>query len=377
MEAVVWLEKHLASFKKILLLCSHSQDFMNNVCTQIVRVHKQKLEYFGGNYDQYTETRLELEKAQMQRYEWEQDQISHMKDFIARFGHGTRKMAMQAQSREKVLKKMEDAGLTEKVEFDKSLRMKFPDPGKLPPPVLMLANVAFGYPGCRQLYSNIDFGVDLDSRLALVGPNGAGKTTLLKLMSGDLIPTAGAVRPHPHLRFARYTQHFVDTLDLSATPLEYFGRLLPETQLPELRTRLGRFGVAGDHQTQIMAELSDGIKSRVVFAVMALRTPHILMLDEPTNHLDIETIDSLAEAIHAFPGGVVLVSHDFRLLEQVAKEIWVVDYGLQKWPGDIRSYKDHLLKSMEAKEAATAAAAGRPGGAGPAAAGGGGAAKKK
>lgn len=115
MEAVVWLEKYLAKFKKILLMVSHSQDFMNNVCTNIIRMHKKQLDYFGGNYDTYVQTRAEKEEAQMKAWEKQQEEIAHIKDFVARFGHGTRKMAQQAQSREKVLRKMEDAGLTEKV----------------------------------------------------------------------------------------------------------------------------------------------------------------------------------------------------------------------------------------------------------------------
>jgi ATP-binding cassette subfamily F protein 2 len=352
MEAVVWLEKHLATFSKILVMVSHSQDFMNEVCTQIIRIHKKKLEYFGGNYDQYVETKMEKEKEQMQKYEWEQDQIAHMKDFIARFGHGTRKMAMQAQSREKVLQKMTDAGLVEKVEFDRKLNMTFPNPSSIPPPVLMLANISFGYPGCPLLYENVDFGVDLDSRIALVGPNGAGKTTLLKLIAGELVPTSGAVRPNPHLRLARYTQHFVDALDLSLTPLEYFQILMPDTPVMGeggLRSKLGRFGISGEHQTQIMAELSDGIKSRVVFALMATKTPHILLLDEPTNHLDIETIDSLADAIKRFEGGVVLVSHDMRLIDQVATEILECDKKcITKVKGDITAYKKQLQIKLEA-----------------------------
>lgn len=352
MEAVVWLERHLATFSKILVMVSHSQDFMNEVCTQIIRIHKKKLEYFGGNYDQYVETKMEKEKEQMQKYEWEKDQIAHMKDFIARFGHGTRKMAMQAQSREKVLQKMTDAGLVEKVEFDRRLNMTFPNPSSIPPPVLMLANISFGYPGCALLYENVDFGVDLDSRIALVGPNGAGKTTLLKLIAGELVPTSGAVRPNPHLRLARYTQHFVDALDLSLTPLEYFQILLPDTPVMGeggLRSKLGRFGISGEHQTQIMAELSDGIKSRVVFALMATKTPHILLLDEPTNHLDIETIDSLADAIKRFEGGVVLVSHDMRLIDQVATEILECDKKcITKVKGDITAYKKQLQIKLEA-----------------------------
>lgn len=351
MEAVVWLEKYLAKFNKILLMVSHSQDFMNNVCTNIIRMHKKKLDYYGGNYDTYVQTRAEKEENQMRRFEWEQEQISNMKEFINRFGHGTRKMAQQAQSREKLLRKMMDSGLTEKVEQDKVLRMRFPDPGNLPPPVLMLTNVSFHYHNGPLLYDKVDFGVDLDSRIALVGPNGAGKSTLLKLIVGDLTPTTGSVRPNQHLRMARYTQHFVDTLDLTKTPLDYFCSLYPDYSVNEMRSKLGRFGVTGEFQTQVMGTLSDGIKSRVVFALMSFRSPHILLLDEPTNHLDMETIDALAKAINEFEGGVILVSHDMRLISQVAKEIYECDHRkITRFDGDIMQYKAHLAAKLEEAE---------------------------
>ena len=167
MESVLWLEQHLAQFKKILLLVSHSQDFMNSVCTNIIRMHQQKIMYYGGNYDTYVATREEHEMHQMKRFNWEQDQMKHMKEYIARFGHGTSKMARQAQSKEKTLAKMVRGGLTEKVETEKSFKMSFFDPGTIPPPVLQLQDISFGYPGCELLYDKVDLGADLDSRIAL------------------------------------------------------------------------------------------------------------------------------------------------------------------------------------------------------------------
>ena len=175
MEAVIWLEDYLSKWDRILLLVSHSQDFLNNVCTHMIHfTHKKKLIYYDGNYDQFVKTKAEKEENQMKQYKWEQDQIKSMKEYIARFGHGTSKNAKQAQSKEKVLAKMIRGGLTEKPEEEKMLNFKFPDPGHLPPPVLAFRDVSFGYPGCELLYSNVNFGVDLDSRIALVGPNGAG-----------------------------------------------------------------------------------------------------------------------------------------------------------------------------------------------------------
>lgn len=164
-------------FHQILLLVSHSQDFLNNVCSHMVHfTNRRKLVYYDGNYDQFVKTKAEKEENQLKQYKWEQEQIKSMKEYIARFGHGTSKNAKQAQSKEKVLEKMVRAGLTEKPEEEKPLNFKFTDPGPLPPPVLAFHDVSFGYPGCEPLYTNVNFGVDLDSRVALVGPNGAGKT---------------------------------------------------------------------------------------------------------------------------------------------------------------------------------------------------------
>jgi ATP-binding cassette subfamily F protein 2 len=282
MEAVIWLEDYLAKWNRILFLVSHSQDFLNNVCSHMVHfTNRKKLVYYDGNYDQFMKTKGEKEENQWKQYKWEQEQIKSMKEYVARFGHGTAKNAKQAQSKEKVLEKMVRAGLTAKPEEDKQLNFRFTDPGHLPPPVLAFRDVSFGYPGCDPLYNNVNFGVDLDSRVALVGPNGAGKTTLIKLMSGELQPTMGDVRPHGHLKMGRFTQHFIDVLDLDLTPLEFFEQTYLSDAREDLRKYLGRFGVSGKMQMQKMAELSDGQKSRVVFAKLGRDVPHILLLDEP------------------------------------------------------------------------------------------------
>ncbi|XP_047323909.1 ABC transporter F family member 1 [Impatiens glandulifera] len=343
LEACVWLEENLKKFDRILVVVSHSQDFLNGVCTNIIHMQSKNLKIFTGNYDQYIQTRSELEENQMKQYKWEQEQISSMKEYIARFGHGSAKLARQAQSKEKTLAKMERGGLTEKVVMDKVLVFRFTDVGKLPPPVLQFVEVTFGYTPDNLIYKNIDFGVDLDSRIALVGPNGAGKSTLLKLMTGELTPLDGMVRRHNHLRIAQYHQHLTEKLDLDMPALQYMMREYPGNEEEKMRAAIGRFGLTGRTQVMPMKNLSDGQKSRVIFAWLAYRQPQMLLLDEPTNHLDIETIDSLAEALNEWDGGMVLVSHDFRLINQVAHEIWVCEnQAVTRWEGDIMDFKHHL-----------------------------------
>ncbi|KAI4304695.1 hypothetical protein MLD38_040169 [Melastoma candidum] len=343
LEACVWLEETLKNFDRILVVVSHSQDFLNGVCTNIIHMQNKKLKLYTGNYDQYVQTRSELEENQMKQYKWEQEQIASMKEYIARFGHGSAKLARQAQSKEKTLAKMERGGLTEKVVKDKVLVFRFYDVGKLPPPVLQFVEVTFGYTPENLIYQNIDFGVDLDSRIALVGPNGAGKSTLLKLMTGDLVPLDGMVRRHNHLRIAQFHQHLAEKLDMELSALLFMMKEYPGNEEEKMRAAIGKFGLTGKAQIMPMKNLSDGQRSRVIFAWLAWRQPHMLLLDEPTNHLDIETIDSLAEALNEWDGGLVLVSHDFRLINQVAHEIWVCEnQAVTRWEGDIMDFKEHL-----------------------------------
>jgi ATP-binding cassette subfamily F protein 2 len=357
--ACVWLEEYLKTYPNTLLFTSHSEDFMNGVCTNIMQLTlKGTLVTWGGNYAQYMQTRTELEKNQMTKFKKEQDDIKHLKDFIRSCGTYAN-MRIQAESRQKVIDKMVEAGLTEMPVPDPTYRFAFPDSEKISPPVLAFDNVSFSYSGRREdhLYERLDLGVDLDSRVALVGPNGAGKSTLLKLMLQQIEPTEGEMKRSGKLRIGHYNQHSEAVLDLEKAPLQFLKDLYPQGVVTteglkrledqEWRGKLGSFGVTGEFQTRKMKTMSDGMRTRVVMLLIALVNPHILLLDEPTNHLDMQCIDALAGAINNYTGGLVLVSHDFRLIGQVAKEIWVCDKKtISKWPGDIQSYKNHLKKQV-------------------------------
>lgn len=350
LEACVWLEEELSRYKRTLLIVSHSQDFMNGVCTNIIHLFQRKLVYYGGNYDTYIRTREELLENQLKRYKWEQDQLQHMKDYVARFGHGSAKLARQAQSKEKTMAKMIAGGLTEKIVVEKVKQFYFFDPGAIPPPVIMIQHVSFRYSdNTPYIYKDLDFGIDLDTRIALVGPNGAGKSTLLKLICGEVMPTDGLIRRHSHCKIGRYHQHLHEELPLEKSALEFMMSSFPDVKEKEdMRKIIGRYGLTGREQVCPMKQLSDGQRCRVSFAWLAWQQPHLLLLDEPTNHLDMESIDALAEAVNCFEGGMMLVSHDFRLVHQVAEEIWICDHqSITKWEGDIFSYKDFLRKRID------------------------------
>ena len=354
MEAVVWLEDYLSRWTKMLFMVCHSQDFLNNVCTHVVHLDAahRRLAYYRGNYDMFVETRRDAAVEQLKKYDAEQADIKAMKEYVAKFGHGNSKMAKQGKSKEKLLTKKLASGLTEKPVEEMSLKFRFPDPGHIPPPVLQVNDLTFGYPGCPALYEGVEFGLDLDSRIALVGPNGAGKSTLVKIINGELTPRLGQVRPHGHLKMSKFTQHFEDILDLTMTPLDWFMGLYTELTREDARKWLGRYGTSGVVQMQVMSQLSEGQKAKVVFCKMAKESAHLLLLDEPTNALDMEMIDSLADAIKHFSGGVVLVSHDMRLISQVAEEIWIIDKGVSKYTGDILNFKMDLRKQMKLDDGA-------------------------
>ncbi|KAL2261931.1 hypothetical protein VTK26DRAFT_2966 [Humicola hyalothermophila] len=350
LEACVWLEEYLKKWERTLVLVSHSQDFLNGVCTNMIDMRQKKLLYYGGNYDSYVKTRSEQETNQMKAYHKQQEEIAHIKKFIASAGTYAN-LVRQAKSRQKILDKMEADGLIQPVQQDRVFTFRFADVEKLPPPVLSFDDVTFSYSGDPKddLYRNLDLGFDMDSRTALVGPNGVGKSTLLRLMTGKLSPTSGTVTRHTHLKLGLYSQHSAEQLDLTKSALDFVREKYKDKSqdYQYWRQQLGRYGLTGDAQTSLIGTLSDGQRSRIVFALLAIEGPNMLLLDEPTNGLDIPTIDSLADAINAFSGGVIVVSHDFRLLDKIAKQILVCENRtIRRWDGTIAEYKNYLRKKM-------------------------------
>lgn len=349
LEACVWLEQHLAAYPKCLLVISHSQDFLNTVCTHTVWLTDKQLRYYGGSYSAFVKAVADEEKVQLRQYEKQQADISKLEDFVR--VNKANGVASSAKSKKKVLEKVVDDAVAKPKQRVQTLAFTFPSASRLAPPVMPFNEVCFGYSGCEALYQRLNFGIDCDSRVALVGPNGCGKSTLLKLMSGELSPTEGSVTTNPHCTLGLYHQHSTDQLDLDLSPLRFMQQKFPPDVLKRTeevwRSYLSMFGFSQQQQQMEIGMLSEGQKARLVFALLAMKTCSLLLLDEPTNHLDTDAVDGLANAIQAFDGGVVLVSHDFRLIDKVATEIWVCENkGVRKFDGDIHEYRRQLAKKV-------------------------------
>jgi ATPase subunit of ABC transporter with duplicated ATPase domains len=334
--AITWLTEFLAQWEKTVVIVSHDREFLNSVTNATIFLHRKRLWYYGGNYDTFVRVRAEHRTNQASTQQQQDRKVSHLKQFIARFGRGHKKMAAQAQSRMKLLKKIQEEAV--EVDFDDPyLQLNFESSPPLAPPCISVIEAAFGYDSHRVLYQGLNFGVDCDSRVAVVGPNGAGKSTFLNLLCGELVPTDGSVSRHSKLSIARFTQHHIDNLDLNADSVTQMRRMMPpgeEMSIETARRYLGQFGLGGELGLQAVKTLSGGQKSRLAFAQIAFKQPHIILFDEPTNHLDLETIEALVMAINNFEGGVVLVSHDERLVSLVADELWIVVPGTKDKEGE-------------------------------------------
>ncbi|KAL3270009.1 hypothetical protein HHI36_009066 [Cryptolaemus montrouzieri] len=346
-KAIIWLENYLQNWPTTLLVVSHDRHFLETVPTDILHLHTQRIDSYRGNYEQFEKTKTEKLKNQQREYEAQMAHRSHVQEFIDKFRYNANRAA-SVQSKIKMLEKLPEL---KPVEKEVEVTLKFPDTESLSPPILQLNEVSFKYNSDRVIFSNVNLGATMDSRICIVGDNGAGKTTLLKIIMGLLSPSSGVCHVHRNLKFGYFSQHHVDQLDMNINSVELLQQAFPGKSSEEYRRQLGSFGVSGDLALQLVASLSGGQKSRVAFARMCMGHPNFLVLDEPTNHLDIETIEALGKAITKFTGGVILVSHDERLIRMVCKELWICGNGsVKSIEGGFDEYRKRVEQELESSQ---------------------------
>ncbi|XP_076013185.1 ATP-binding cassette sub-family F member 1 [Genypterus blacodes] len=353
LNAVIWLNNYLQGWKKTLLIVSHDQSFLDDVCTDIVHLDNEKLYYYRGNYLAFKKMYVQKQKELQKQYDKQEKKLKELKA-----GGKSTKQA-EKQTKEALTRKQQKgkkkSGQDEesheapdllKRPKEYTVKFTFPNPPPLSPPILGLHSVDFGFQGQKPLFKTVDFGIDMDSRICIVGPNGVGKSTLLLLLTGKLNPTKGEMRKNHRLKVGFFNQQYADQLNMEETPTEY---LMRNFNLPyqDSRKCLGRFGLESHAHTIQISKLSGGQKARVVFAELSCRQPDVLILDEPTNNLDIESIDALFEAINDYKGAVIIVSHDARLITETQCQLWVVeDCSVNQIDGDFDDYKREVLESL-------------------------------
>ncbi|MGP1394312.1 MAG: ABC-F family ATP-binding cassette domain-containing protein [Inquilinaceae bacterium] len=347
LEATLWLEAYLKSYPGTLLIISHDRDLLNAIPETTIHLEDGKLVPYGGGYDRFEETRR-LRLAHMAALQARQTaQRAHMQAFVDRFRYKASK-ARQAQSRLKALAKMEPIA---SVAEARTIQFDFPEPEPLSPPLITLNGVAVGYNGTPVL-KGLNLRIDTDDRIGLLGANGNGKSTLVKLLAGRLQPLVGDMGRSGKLKIGYFAQHQTDELDVAIDPLTQALRWRPGSAEQKLRSHLGRFGFSQDRARTPIGSLSGGEKARLLFALMCLDAPHVLLLDEPTNHLDVDSRQALVQALAAFNGAVILISHDPHLISLSADRLWLVaDGACRPFDGDLDDYRRLLIEQRRSERA--------------------------
>lgn len=336
----------MQGWKKTLLVVSHDQSFLDNVCTDIIHLDQQKLFYYRGNYSQFKKMFVQKRREFMREYEKQEKQLKELK----RGGKSAK--AAEKQVKEQHSRKQGEAQVGDLLKRPKEyvVKFEFKEAPPLQPPILGLHDVSFAYNADAGLiFKDVNFGIDMSSRIAIVGPNGVGKSTFLKLLSGEVEPLKGEMRMNHRARIAKFDQHSGEHLTTEETPTEYLMRLF-NLSYQDARKQLGSFGLVSHAHTIPNNQLSGGQKSRVALVEMALKGPHVLILDEPTNNLDLESIDALAHAINEFKGGVVIVTHDERLIRETDCQLWIIENkNIDEIDGGFDDYREELLTELGEK----------------------------
>jgi ATP-binding cassette, subfamily F, member 3 len=339
LEAVMWLEEFLKSYPATILLVSHERDFLNNVADHILHLSGGKLTLYPGGYDAFERQRAERQAQIASARAKQQAEREKLQDYVAR-NSARASTAKQAQSRAKMLTKLQP--IAELID-DPTLSFDFPQPDALRPPLITLDAAVVGYDE-TPILSRLNLRLDPDDRVALLGRNGNGKTTLARLLAAQLAPMTGGITASGKMRVGYFTQYQVEELDTDQTPLEHMTLVMKGASPSAVRAQLGRFGFQGQKATTAVGKLSGGERARLALALITRDAPHMLILDEPTNHLDVDAREALIQALNAYTGAVIIVSHDRRMIEMTADRLVLVDRGTaREFDGTLDDYTAMIL----------------------------------
>jgi len=350
LDAVLWLEEWLKRFDGTVLVISHDREFLDGIATHTLHLHGGSGRLYSGDYTSFERQRAEQLRQQQIAHDRENVERAKLKAFIDRFKAKASK-AKQAQSRMKRLEKL--AG-TEAVRAERGFEFDFPNPSKLPTPLLRLDQADCGYTDATILRA-VKFSLEPGDRIGLLGRNGAGKSTLVKTLAAEIAPLCGERVAHLELKIGYFSQHTVEQLHEGLSPMAHLAEIARGVGEQVMRTYLGGWNFAGERVFEPVDGFSGGERARLALALIAWTKPNLLLLDEPTNHLDLDMREALADALAEYPGALVLVSHDRHLLGLVCDSYWrVADGVVAPFEGDLDDYAAWLRKGASSLGAAAA-----------------------
>ncbi|MDB4616522.1 ATP-binding cassette domain-containing protein [Synechococcus sp. AH-551-E11] len=348
-ETIQWLEGYLIEQKAALVVISHDRTFLDRVCNQIVSTERGVSRAYLGNYTSHLEQKALEKEASQAAFERQQKEIATQQAYIDRF-RASATRSTQAKSREKQLDKVERVDAP--VESVGGPSFRFPPAPRSGAQVAVIENMTHCY-GENILFMEADLEIERGDRIAFVGPNGAGKSTLLRLIMGVETPEEGSARLGEHNVIASYfEQNQAEALDLNKTVIETMFEAVPDWTQTQVRSLLGSFCFSNDSVFKDVGKLSGGEKARLALALMLLSPCNLLVLDEPTNHLDIPAKQMLEDALCAYEGAALLVSHDRYFISRVANRIVEIRDGeLVVYRGNYAYYQEKKVEEKAEAEA--------------------------